>query len=75
MMERLLTAAGPTQVRPLSFFGDPNLREFLLEPESLRRIREAAFLDNGILVKNREREVPTWEHGALRHWKAMRGWI
>ena len=51
MMERLLTVAGPTQVRPMSFFGDPNLREFLLEPKSLRRIREAAFLDNGILVR------------------------
>ena len=50
-MERLLAVAGPMQVRPLSFFGDLNLREFLLEPESLRRIREAAFLDNGILVR------------------------
>ena len=27
-MERLLTADGATQMRPLSFFGDPNLREF-----------------------------------------------
>ena len=50
-MERLLTAAGPTQVRPLSFFGDPNLREFLLEPESLLRIREAAFIDDGSLIR------------------------
>ena len=55
MMERLLTVAGPTQMRPLSFFGDPNLREFLLEPESLRRIREAAFIDDGILVKKIEK--------------------
>ena len=50
-MERLLAVAGPTQVRPLSFFGDSNLREFLLEPESLRRIREAAFIDDGSLVR------------------------
>ena len=27
-MERLLAVDGPTQMRPLSFFGDPNLREF-----------------------------------------------
>ena len=30
---------------------DPNLREFLLEPESLRRIREAAMIDNGTLIR------------------------
>lgn len=36
---RLWAVAGPTQVRPMSFFEDPNLRELLLEPESLRRIR------------------------------------
>ena len=48
---RLWTVAGPTQVRPMSFFEDPNLREFLLEPESLRRIREAAFIDDGSLIR------------------------
>lgn len=48
---RLWAVAGPTQVRPMSFFEDPNLREFLLEPESLRRIREAAFIDNGTLTR------------------------
>ena len=48
---RLWAVVGPTQVRPMSFFGDPNLREFLLEPESLRRIREAAFLDDGSLIR------------------------
>ena len=48
---RLWAVAGPTQVRPMSFFEDPNLREFLLEPESLRRIREAACIDNGTLVR------------------------
>ena len=48
---RLWAVAGPTQVRPMSFFGDPNLREFLLEPESLRRIREAALIDNGLTRK------------------------
>ena len=48
---RLWAVAGPTQVRPMSFFGDPNLREFLLEPESLRRIREAAFIDDGSLIR------------------------
>lgn len=26
--ERLWAVAGPTQVRPISFFNDPNLREF-----------------------------------------------
>ena len=48
---RLWAVAGPTQVRPMSFFEDPNLREFLLEPESLRRIRGAACIDNGTLVR------------------------
>lgn len=48
---RLWAVAGPTQVRPMSFFEDPNLREFLLEPESLRRIREAAFIDDGSLIR------------------------
>ncbi len=35
----------------MSFFEDPNLREFLLEPESLRRIREATLMDNGNLIR------------------------
>lgn len=48
---RLWAAAAPTQVRPMNFFENPNLREFLLEPESLRRIREAAFIDNGNLIR------------------------
>ena len=48
---RLWAVAGPTQVRPMSFFEDPNLRELLLEPESLRRIREAAFIDDGSLIR------------------------
>ena len=30
---------GRHRFRPMSFFEDPNLRELLLEPESLRRIR------------------------------------
>ena len=54
--ERLATSrpwavAGPTQVRPMSFFEDANLRKFLLEPESLRHIREAAFIDSGTLTR------------------------
>lgn len=48
---RLWAVAGPTQVRPMSFFEDPNLRDFLLEPESLKCIREAAFIDNGTLMR------------------------
>ena len=48
---RLWAAAAPTQVRPMNFFENPNLREFLLEPESLRRIREAAFIDDGSLIR------------------------
>ncbi len=48
---RLWAGAGPTQVRPLSFSADPNLREFLMEPESLRRIREAAFIADGSLIR------------------------
>ena len=48
---RLWAVAGPTQVRPMSFFEDPYLREFLLEKESLRRIREAAFIDDGSLTR------------------------
>ena len=35
----------------MNFFENPNLREFLLEPESLRRIREAAFMDDGTLTR------------------------
>lgn len=49
--ERLWVVAGPTQVRPMTFFEDPNLREFLLEPDTLQRIREAAFIDNENLVR------------------------
>lgn len=48
---RLWAAASPTQVRPMNFFQDPNLREFLLEPEALRRIREAACIDDGTLIR------------------------
>lgn len=48
---RLWAAAAPTQVRPMNFFEDPNLRGFLLEADSLRRIREAAFIDDGSLVR------------------------
>lgn len=48
---RLWAAAAPTQVRPMNFFEDPNLREFLLEPESLQRIREAACIDKGTLTR------------------------
>ena len=48
---RLWAAAAPTQVRPMNFFENPNLREFLLEPESLRRIRGAAFIDDGSLIR------------------------
>ena len=47
-ISRLWAVAGPTQVRPMSFFEDPNLRGVLLEPESLRRIREAAIIDDGV---------------------------
>ena len=42
---------GRHRFRPMSFFEDPNLRELLLEPESLRRIREAALIDNGSLIR------------------------
>ena len=49
--ERLWAVAGPTQVRPMTFFEDPNLREFLLKSDTLRRIREAAFIDKGNLVR------------------------
>ena len=42
---------GRHRFRPMSFFEDPNLRELLLEPESLRRIREAAFIDDGSLIR------------------------
>ena len=48
---RVWAVASPTQVRPMSFFKDPNLRDFLLEPESLQRIREAALIDNGSLIR------------------------
>ena len=42
---------GRHRFRPMSFFEDPNLRELLLEPECLRRIREAALIDNGSLIR------------------------
>lgn len=48
---RLWAAAAPTQVRPMNFFEEPNLREFLMEADSLRRIREAAAIDNGTLTR------------------------
>ena len=48
---KLWAAAAPTQVRPMNFFEDPNLRTCLLEPDSLRRIREAAAIDDGSLVR------------------------
>ena len=51
MMERLLAVDGPTQMRPCPSLGTRTCGSFLLEPESLQRIREAAFLDNGILVR------------------------
>ncbi len=49
--ERLWAVAGPTQVRPMSFFMDPNLRDFLLKPDYLKRIREAAFIDDGSMIR------------------------
>lgn len=48
---RLWAVAAPTQVRPMSFFENPNLQEFLLDAEALERIRKASFIDNGTLIR------------------------
>lgn len=44
---RLWAVAGPTQVRPMTFFEDLNLRDFIMEESTLRKIREAAYIDDG----------------------------
>lgn len=51
-MERMATArlwavASPTQVRPMRFFKLPFMHDFLSDEEVLKRIREAAYIDNG----------------------------
>ena len=51
-MERMATArlwavASPTQVRPMRFFKLPFMHDFLSDEKVLKRIREAAYIDNG----------------------------
>lgn len=48
---RLWAVAGPTQVRPMTFFEDLNLRDFIMEESTLRKIREAAYIDDGSLIR------------------------
>ncbi len=48
---RLWTVAAPTQVRPMVFFKHPMMHKFLRDENSLRRIREAAFVDNGTVKR------------------------
>ena len=55
-IERLATArmwmvAAPTQVRPMVFFKHPMMHKFLRDENSLRRIRAAAFIDNGTVKR------------------------
>lgn len=55
-MERMATArlwsvAAPTQVRPMRFFKLPFLHDFLDDEEVLKRIRDAAYIDNGTVIR------------------------
>ena len=55
-MERMATArlwsvASPTQVRPMRFFKLPFMHDFLDDVEVLKRIREAAYIDNGTVIR------------------------
>lgn len=55
-MERLATArlwavAAPTQVRPMKFFQLPFMHEFLADEQVLKRIREAAYINAGTLIR------------------------
>lgn len=48
---RLWAVASATQVRPMSFFLEPVLCPYLLEADSLVRIRKASIIDNGSLIR------------------------
>lgn len=48
---RLWHVASATQVRPMSFFNEPVIVEYLTNPEILSKIREAAAIDNGTLER------------------------
>lgn len=48
---RLWTVASPTQVRPMKFFKLPFMHDFLDDAEVLKRIREAAYIDNGTVIR------------------------
>ena len=55
-MERMATArlwsvAAPTQVRPMRFFKLPFMHDFLDDEEALKRIRDAAYIDNGAVIR------------------------
>ena len=55
-MERMATArlwsvAAPTQVRPMRFFKLPFMHDFLDNEEVLKRIRDAAYIDNGTVIR------------------------
>ena len=55
-MERMATArlwavASPTQVRPMRFFKLPFMHDFLSDEKVLKRIREAAYIDNGTVIR------------------------
>lgn len=48
---RMWTVAAPTQVRPMNFFTHPMMHKFLKDDDSLKRIKEAAFKDLGIVKR------------------------
>ena len=48
---RLWAVAAPTQVRPMRFFQLPYIHDFLADQQILKRIREAAYINNGTLVR------------------------
>lgn len=55
-MERMATArlwavAAPTQVRPMRFFQLPYIHGFLSDEQMLKRVREAAYINTGTLIR------------------------
>ena len=48
---RLWAVAAPTQVRPMRFFQLPYIHDFLADEQILNRIREAAYINTGALVR------------------------
>lgn len=50
-MTRLWAIGAPTQVRPMRFFQLPYIHDFLTDEQILMRIREAAYINTGALIR------------------------